>query len=200
MDLADRLLDRAREKAKARGLTNAEFRVGDMLDLQIADAQFDAVVCVFGIFFVPDMSLALRMLWQRVRPGGKLAITTWGPRFFEPATSVFWSSIQRERPDLHKGFNPWDRICDPESVSSLFAEAGVAEPHVVAESGRHAIPSPEAWWTAVLGSGYRGTVDQLDTAAYERVREANLSFIRNSGITSVEANVVYAVSTKLSSG
>ena len=24
------------------------------------------------------------------------------------------------------------------------------------------IPSPDAWWSAVLGSGYRGTIDQLD--------------------------------------
>lgn len=196
VDLADRLLENARAKAEARGLRNVEFRVGDMLDLQIPDDQFDAVVCVFGIFFVPDMPTALRLLWERVRPGGKLAITTWGPRFFEPATSAFWSSIKKERPDLYKGFNPWDRICDPQALRALFAEAGIANPDVESESNRHPIASPEAWWLAVLGSGYRGTVDQLDAAARERVRAANVEFIRNSGITSVEANVVYAVVEK----
>jgi ubiquinone/menaquinone biosynthesis C-methylase UbiE len=196
VDLADRLLERARAKAKARGLPNVHFRVGDMLDLRIPDDQFDAVVCVFGIFFVPDMPLALRLLWERVRPGGKLAITTWGPRFFEPATSAFWNSIQKERPDLYKGFNPWDRICDPQSLSALFAEAEIVNPDVAAASDRHSISSPEAWWAAVLGSGYRGTVDQLDAAARERVRAANFEFIRNSGTTSVEANVVYAVARK----
>jgi ubiquinone/menaquinone biosynthesis C-methylase UbiE len=196
VDLADRLIENARAKAKARGLLNVQFHVGDMLDLRIPDDQFDAVVCVFGIFFVPDMPLALRLLWERVRPGGKLAITTWGPRFFEPATSAFWSSIQKERPDLYKGFNPWDRICDPQSLSALFAEAEIVNPDVAAESDRHTISSPEAWWAAVLGSGYRGTVDQLDAAARERVRAANFEFIRNSGTTSVEANVVYAVAQK----
>lgn len=196
VDLADRLLENARAKAKARGLLNVEFRVGDMVDLRISDDQFDAVVCVFGLFFVLDMPLALRLLWDRVRPGGKLAITTWGPRFFEPATSAFWDSIKKERPDLYKGFNPWDRICDPKSLSALFAEAGIANPDVAAESNRHSISSPEAWWVAVLGSGYRGTVDQLDAAARERVRAANFEFIRNSGTTSVEANVVYAIAQK----
>jgi len=196
VDLADRLLDNARAKAKARGLRNVQFRVGDMLDLQIPDAQFDAVVCVFGIFFVPDMPLALRLLWERVRLGGKLAITTWGPRFFEPATSAFWSTIQKERPDLYKGFNPWDRICDPQSLGALFTDAGIANPDVVAESDRHSISSPEAWWAAVLGSGYRGTVDQLNAAARERVRAANFDYIRNSEIQSVEANVIYAVAEK----
>jgi ubiquinone/menaquinone biosynthesis C-methylase UbiE len=196
VDLAERLLDNARAKAKARGLLNVQFRVGDMLDLRVPVDQFDAVVCVFGIFFVPDMPMALRLLWERVRPGGKLAITTWGPRFFEPATSAFWNSIQRERAELYKGFNPWDRICDPQSLRALLAEAGIAAPEVVVESGRHPIASPEAWWAAVLGSGYRGTVDQLDATAQERVRAANFKFIRDSGTTSVEANVVYAVAEK----
>jgi ubiquinone/menaquinone biosynthesis C-methylase UbiE len=196
VDLADRLLENARAKAKARGLRNVQFRVGDMLDLQLPDVQFDAVVCVFGIFFVPDMPVALRLLWERVRPGGKLAITTWGPRFLEPATTAFWNSIREERPDLYKGFNPWDRICDPKSLSALFSEAEIALLHVEAESNIHAVPSSDAWWAAVLGSGYRGTVDQLDEAARERVRKANFEYIRNSGTTSVEANVVYAVAEK----
>ena len=196
VDLADRLLDKARAKAKARRLLNVQFRVGDLLNLSAQDDQFDAVVCVFGIFFVPEMALGLRLLWERVRPGGKLAITTWGPRFFEPATSAFWDSIRKERPDLYKGYNPWDRICDPQSLGALFAEAGIAGSTIVAESGRHRIASPEAWWTAVLGSGYRGTVAQLDAAARDRVRDANFEYIRNSGIESVEANALYAVAAK----
>jgi hypothetical protein len=131
-----------------------------------------------------------------VRPGGKLAITTWGPRFFEPATSAFWDSIRKERPDLYKGFNPWDRICDPQSLSALFADAEIAKPVVNAESNSHSIPSAGAWWAAVLGSGYRGTIEQLNAVARERVRAANLEFIHDSGTTSVQANVVYAVAEK----
>ena len=196
IDLAERLLDNARAKAVERALSNVQFRVGDLYELQGLDETFDAVVCVFGIFFVPDMPLALRLLWERVRSRGTLAITTWGPRFFEPATSAFWDAVRKERPDLYKGFNPWDRICEPQSLGALFAEAEIAAPSIVAESGRHSIPSPQAWWAAVLGSGYRGTVDQLGDAARERVRCANLEFIRKSGITSVEANVVYAIAEK----
>jgi len=37
---------------------------------------------------------------------------------------------------------------------------------------------------------------RLDVSARERVRTANLNFIRESGIRAVEANVVYAVATK----
>jgi hypothetical protein len=67
---------------------------------------------------------------------------------------------------------------------------------VIAEAGTHPIQSPQAWWSAVLGSGYRATLEQLDATARERVRIANLDFIRESGLRSVEANVVYAVATK----
>ena len=86
IDLADRLLEVARAKAQVLGLRNLEFRVGDMLALGLPHAKFDAVVCVFGIFFVPDMTAAVRELWKVVRPGGVLAVTTWGPRFFEPGS------------------------------------------------------------------------------------------------------------------
>jgi hypothetical protein len=66
----------------------------------------------------------------------------------------------------------------------------------IAEAGEHPILSPEAWWSAVLGSGYRGTLDQIDTVGQQKVRTANLAYIHDSGITSVEANVVYAIATK----
>lgn len=127
IDLAENLLKAAEAKALARGLQNIEFRVGDMLDLDIPDSELDVVVCVFGIFFVPDMPAAVHELWRLVRPGGKLAITTWGPRFFEPATTAFWNSVREIRPDLYKGFNPWDRISDPLSLRALLREGGVEQ-------------------------------------------------------------------------
>jgi len=196
VDIADNLLALARAKAQSLGLTNVEFRHGDVLALPVPDASFDAVVCVFGIFFVPDMPLAVRALWRAVRPGGVLAVTTWGPRFMEPGSTAFWNSVRGVRPDLYKGFNPWDRICDPRAVVTLLHEGGVEDAHAVAEATMHPIPSPDAWWSVVMGSGYRGTFDQLDVTQQAEVHEANLRFIRDSGTTSVEANVIYATARK----
>jgi ubiquinone/menaquinone biosynthesis C-methylase UbiE len=196
VDLSERLLALARAKANALQLRNIEFRLGDLLDLRQPAAHFDAVVCVFGVFFVPDIAAAVRALWHVVRPGGKLAITTWGPRFLEPGSTAFWNSIREVRPDLYKGFNPWDRICDPASLHALLQEGGVGQADVVAEAAQHPIPSPEAWWAAVLGTGYRGTVELLDAKDFERVHTTNLEYVRRSGIDAVEVNVVFAVATK----
>ena len=193
VDLAENLLNLARIKARQRGLTNLDFRAGDMLDLGVAQSSFDAAICVFGIFFVPDMQLAVHKLLRLVKPGGKLAITTWGPKFFEPASTAFWNSIRTVRPDLYKGFNPWDRISEPDAVRSLFNGAAVANVEVVAEAGVQTLSTPEDWWPMVIGTGYRGTIEQLNDADRERVREQNIEFIRQNNVASVEANVVYAV-------
>lgn len=196
IDLAENLLELARAKARQRGLSQAEFRMGDMMSLGFPDATFDAVVCVFGIFFVPDMPGAVKELRRTVKPGGKLALTTWGPNFFEPASSAFWESIRREAPEFHKSFNPWDRISQPDSLATMLREAGIEDSHIEEEAGIHPIAAPEDWWTTLLGTGYRGTLDQLDAEALGRVREANLRFIDESGLGGIEANVIYAVAIK----
>ena len=196
VDLAKQLLELARTKAVQRRLGNIEFEVGDMLSMRFPTASFDAVVCVFGIFFVPDMVKAVSELWTRVRPGGKLAVTTWGPNFCKPANDAFWRSIKNVRPDLHKGFNPWDRIDSPASLRGIFDRARIASPTITREDRLHPINSAEDWWTIVLGSGYRGTIEQLNLAERQRVKEANLAFIRDEKISAIETNVLYALAAK----
>jgi ubiquinone/menaquinone biosynthesis C-methylase UbiE len=200
VDLAKQLLELARTKAVQRRLGNIEFEVGDMLSMRFPTASFDAVVCVFGIFFVPDMVKAVSELWTRVRPGGKLAVTTWGPNFCKPANDAFWRSIKNVRPDLHKGFNPWDRIDSPASLRGIFDRARIASPIITREDRLHPINSAEDWWTIVLGSGYRGTIEQLNLAERQRVKDANLAFIRDEKISAIETNVLYALAAKPQTG
>lgn len=94
------MLERARAKVAARGLTNVEFRIGDMTSSGYPDQSFDAVISVFSVFFVPDMEGLVRELWRMMRRGGKRVVTAWGPRIFEPAYSRWQAAIKRERPDL----------------------------------------------------------------------------------------------------
>ena len=196
VDLAEQLLSLARAKAAERGLNNVEFRVGDMTALGFPDGQFDAVISVFSIFFVEDMEKQVAELWRMVRPSGKLAITTWGPRVYEPAESAWWEAVRRERPDLYSTDNPWDRIVEPSSLGQLLIDGGVADAEVVAEDGRQLLERPEDWWTVVLGSGNRGTMDEMTPDAAERVREENVRWAKDTGLTSIETNVMYAVATK----
>jgi ubiquinone/menaquinone biosynthesis C-methylase UbiE len=196
VDLAAGLVDKARIKARERGFAHAEFRVGDFEELAEPGESFDAVVCVFGIFFLPDMPAAVRRLWHWVRPGGQLAITTWGPRVFEPANTIFWDAIREVRPELHKGFNPWDRINEPAALTELLLDGGVVGSVAAAEPGWHPVATPADWWTIVMGSGYRGVIEQLTPAECERVHATVLAAVARQDIRRIETNVIYATARK----
>ncbi|MBE9209212.1 class I SAM-dependent methyltransferase [Nostoc sp. LEGE 06077] len=197
IDIAESLLELARHKSQLQGLDNIEFRSGDFENLGLTSSSFDAVVCVFGIFFVPDMVAAVQELWRMVRPGGKLAITSWGKKVFEPGNQIFWDAIKTERPDLYRSFTPWDRIADPASLQALLEAGGATQVEVFEELGTHELTSAEDWWTIVLGGGFRGTIDQLEPTARERVRQANLEYLRTNNVHSLSVDVLYAIAQKL---
>ena len=89
IDLADRLLALARKKARRRALQNIAFRAADMLELDYPTESFGVVLCVFGIFFVPDMPVAVRQLWRLVRPGGNLPLRPGDETFLSRPTACF---------------------------------------------------------------------------------------------------------------
>jgi ubiquinone/menaquinone biosynthesis C-methylase UbiE len=196
VDLSARLLDLARTKAAMHRLRNVEFRLADMTALGVPDGCFDAVVSVFSIFFVPDMEGLVRELWRMVRRGGKLAVTTWGPRIFEPAYGRWLAAIQRECPDLYSAFNPWDRITDVEAVRRLLRDGGVGDAEIIAEKGLQPLRSAEDWWIIALGSGLRWTIEQMGPDAAARVRTDNVQWLRENGIKAIETNAIYAIGNK----
>jgi ubiquinone/menaquinone biosynthesis C-methylase UbiE len=196
VDLAEKMLAKARSKAAQRHLQNVEFRLADMTELGLPDQHFEAIISVFSLFFVPDMQALVRELWRMVKPGGKLAITTWGHSFFEPVYTVWRATVRAERPDLYAAFNPWDRITAPDQLYQLLQSAGVPDAQIVPESGSQLLQSPQDWWTVVLGSGLRGTVDAMDGATARRIEDQTVSWVRDNGVTSIQTNVIYALATK----
>jgi ubiquinone/menaquinone biosynthesis C-methylase UbiE len=193
VDLAEELLKLGRAKAAAAGLSWLEFRRGDMTALAFPAHHFEAVVCVFGVFFVPDMERQVAELWRLVRPGGQLAITTWGPDMFGPGYELWLTAVRRIRPDLYSAFNPWDRITTPQAVQKLFADAGIPGVDVLAEDGYQPLRSPEDFWTIALGSGLRWTIDQMGPEAARAVKQEVLSALATRGIDRVTTNVIYAI-------
>jgi ubiquinone/menaquinone biosynthesis C-methylase UbiE len=195
VDLADKLLALARSKADHRGIRHLETRLGDIETLGYPPGTFDAVIIVFGVFFLPDMAAGTARLWRLVAPGGQLGVTTWGPRLFEPANSEFWDAVDQVRPDLTRAYNPWDALTEPDAVAALLAGAGAEHSLVEAVAGTHALRSPEDFWTIVQGSGYRATHDAMSVDERQAVRDMCLAAIADRHITTIETNVVYARAT-----
>ena len=167
-----------------------------MTSLGYPNDHFDAVVSVFSIFFVPDMEGLIRELWRMVRPGGKLAVTTWGPRIFEPAYSRWRKVIKQERPDLYSAFNSWDRITDPVLVRRLLQDGGATNIEITSQDGNQRLRSAEDWWTIALGSGLRWAIEQMGPEASARIKTDNVNWLNENKIDRLETNAIYAVGQK----
>jgi len=135
-------------------------------------------------------------MWRLVRPGGTLAITTWGPDLWEPGSSIFWSAVGDAEPSLYRSWNPWDEITTPGALKALFTRAGVPSPTAEAVPGEYPLNSPEDFWRIVLGSGYRATADALSPAQQARVRDRVVTEHRSRNVTAITTNVVYGTAAK----
>jgi len=76
VDIAAGMLDAARAQAAAEGLA-IDYRLGDAEQLPFADGAFDAVVSTCGVMFASRPEAAAAELGRVVRPGGRIALTTW---------------------------------------------------------------------------------------------------------------------------
>jgi ubiquinone/menaquinone biosynthesis C-methylase UbiE len=196
IDVAEPLLQLARARSARDVLANIEFRLGDATDTGLGSGAFDAVICVFAIFFARDMRAFAAEMWRLVRPGGVLAVTTWGPAFLEPANSHFWDSVASIEPSLVRAFSPWDQITTPQALTDLLAAAGVTDPQAEAVAAAHHLDNAASFWDIVLGSGYRATTDALPADKRERLRETTLARLLALNVTTLQTNVVFATARR----
>lgn len=78
IDLATRLLEVGRNKARAKGL-EIDFREGDAEDIPFEDASFDRVVSTFGHMFAPRHQQTADEMARVCRRGGAIVTATWTP-------------------------------------------------------------------------------------------------------------------------
>jgi len=81
LDASAAMLERAREKGWARGLSNATFLEGQAAALPLPEVSFDVVVLTNLLFYLADPSAALREARRVLRPGGRVFV-------LEPTTSL----------------------------------------------------------------------------------------------------------------
>ncbi|BDI29116.1 methyltransferase type 11 [Capsulimonas corticalis] len=94
LDLTPILLERARENALIAGV-DIEFTEGDAEALPYADASFDVVLSQFGHMFAPRPEVATAEMLRVLKPGGRIAFTTWPP---EHVMGQFFTLIGRNMP------------------------------------------------------------------------------------------------------
>lgn len=193
VDLAEPMVQELTAEIRRRGLANVSARVMDAERLECADGAFDAVLCAFALFFFPRRERALAAMRRVLRPGGRLAVSTWGAndprwRWYEELVRRTARSAAARARDPQEDASGDDRpdnatpiqsgLDRPEGVREALEGAGFRHVTVVAEEREFLYASEEEWWAAQWSHGARLwlerlTAEQLDEfkrTAFERMQ------------------------------
>ncbi len=83
-----------------------------------------------------------------------------------------------------------------QALRQVLAAGGVDSADIEAQNGVHQLSAPEDWWSIVLGTGYRNTVDGLGPEAAETVHDQCIHRLTVEHVYQIETNVIYARSQK----
>jgi ubiquinone/menaquinone biosynthesis C-methylase UbiE len=78
-DPSPEMLAFGRERAADAGVENIEFVEANAFGLNFPDETFDAALSRWGIIFDPDGEGAAAVVRGMMKPGGRMAISSWGP-------------------------------------------------------------------------------------------------------------------------
>jgi len=128
VDMNPAMIDVARQRAQAAGLTNAAFLQGDVSQMA-PSSQFDAVVGRLILLYIQDRAALLRRLSQQLRPGGIIAfqeldLTLHGTTL--PHAPVFEQAAHR----IKEVFVRAGLDTEGMNLFRLFLEAGLPAPEM----------------------------------------------------------------------
>ena len=131
VDLSGGMVEAARERARARGLSRARFARMDAERLVLEDASFDVVTCALGLMYMADPARALAEMTRVLRPDGRLVLAVWGD-----SARCGWSAVFRiVDAEVASDVCPlFFRLGQGEALARLCADAGL----VAVESHRFA--------------------------------------------------------------
>jgi SAM-dependent methyltransferase len=150
-DISAEMLAFGRERAKAAGLENIEFVESDASSLQFPEGSFDAAVSRWGIIFEPDGEGAAGRVRGFLKPGSRMAISSWGPPERVPFLAIpMRTAMQRLNvPPPPPGTpGPLSRPT-PEALGGLLEGGGFSDVEVHEEEVSFQWDSPEEFTTFI---------------------------------------------------
>lgn len=158
-DFSAGMLEQARASAREQGLNNLIFVECDMTALPFPAGQFDYATCSFGLFFVDDLSGALRHIASTVKPGGTVVVTGFCGDSFQPMASRCLDRLRAYGVDAPEKPG-WSRMAEPAQLKQIFADAGLSDVTIERRALGYFIDL-DGWWDVVWNAGFRGMVERL---------------------------------------
>ena len=177
VDISADMLDRAASNITKMALDNVDLHQMDAERLDFRAGYFHSVVCSYGLFFLPDMPAALRE-WVRVlRPGGKLAFTSFETSAFQPMLDDFVARLRAFDVQLPDGPFGSQRIASPEHCRELLAEAGLSTIDVQNLQLGYHLRDENDWWEVITSTAMRALFEQVPADRQDAFRQEHLAFV-----------------------
>ena len=173
LDIAPGMVARLRERIELLDIGNAEALVGDAESLTFDDADFDAVLCGFGLFFFADTARALAEIKRVLRVGGSFAVSTF-TRKGSDSMDATWERIGGYMP-VPVAAEREGRFDERSSLASALAAAGFGDVEVTESPFDVVLPDIDTWitWLRAMEFGEylarmtQETLDDFRRSAFE---------------------------------
>lgn len=158
------------------------FLAADAQALPFRDRTFDAVICLFGLMFFPDRVGALRGVRSLLRPGGRIALSVWGPSHNAPFAGIVAEVLAKEFPTERDELLRPFALADPGVVEDLLAKAGFSDVRITREVRPARFVSVDDFWEPIeagggrLGQAYLGLPRDARARVARDVREGVRGF------------------------
>lgn len=200
IDIADKLLEIAIQKAASSGFGNIDYQKGDIHNLNFNDSSFDVVLCASSFFLFKDMSRALNESYRVLRTGGTMIFSTFGEDIFQPVTGLINDHIlKREKYPIQE--SPVSITDSPEKCREIFMKAGLDNVEISEESRAINFPDIEECWRQISGSLIvRPRLSGLTPEDYRTLKEEillELEQLKGSQGISAEIPVIFCTVRKL---
>jgi SAM-dependent methyltransferase len=150
-DISPEMIAFGRERAAAAGIENIEFVESDAAGLDFPQGSFDAALSRWGIIFEPDGEAAAARIRGFLKPGSRMAISSWGPPDRVPFLAIpMRTAMQRlEVPPPPPGTpGPLSRPT-PEAIGGLLSDGGFSDVEVEEAEVSFEWESPEEFTTFI---------------------------------------------------
>lgn len=182
-DLADQMLDVAREYADENEINNIEFKVADISDLPFKDNFFNKVSCRMGFMFFPDMQLAANEMFRVCKTDGKFATSVWAaPENNEWVTAIMKVlSNNIEMPQPVPGAPGMFRCAKPGLIKDLFENAGFKNVKEENISGEVEYDSVDEYWNMMneVAAPVVGALSKADELVTNKIKNELYGYCNN---------------------
>ena len=192
IDISPRMLDQALSNIQRSQLNNIDLHEMDATALEFRKDYFDAAMCAFGLFFLPDMETALRD-WQRVlKPGARIIFSSFTEQAFSPMVDDFMQRMAEM-----SEFDPVSfKTLESEQIChDLLHSAGYENIQTESHNMGYHLQNVEQWWEVVWNTALRGPLmtlpaDKLATFRAEHL--ATVSDMRNENGLWLNVDVIFS--------